>query len=279
MNTHNLAHHANHPSRDSSAHKRKVINSLLTVTKIEKLSNNLLKVEFSCEQKLIVDPLWIGPHLKLLFPSVGQQEITFPQLNEDNKIIWQDGLRERVRTYSIRQYNESNNTLVVYFVIHQHGIATMWAQNAQVGDQIGLVAMGSKRQFDETSQLILLGDIAAMPAICYTLEHLPAKQKAFAIIEVRDEQDQVSLKLPANAQVTWLVTPPGRPSQLIEQIAQLPVAMDDSNLLFWGGMESSISQALRHYLKDRFTNLSSEATRLISYWREGYAEGQFKHHD
>lgn len=266
-------------SEQTTAHKRKILNCILSVISRQQLSANLLKIVFSCDKPLDVDPLWVGPHVKLLFPLDGSQEITFPQINEDNKIIWQDGLRERVRTYSIRDYDQQHNTLTIYFVIHQEGVATTWAQQAKVGDKIGVVAMGSKRRFDESSQLVLLGDIAAMPAICYTLQHLPANQQAKAIIEVRDQHDQEALNLSANAQVTWLVTPQGQPTKLIEQVKQLDIAIDQDNLLFWGGMESSLSQALRHLLKERFVNLSSEATRLISYWREGYAEGQFKHHD
>lgn len=263
----------------TSSHKKKAINGLLTVKSNKKLSTNLIEIVFHCDKPLEIDPLWIGPHVKLLFPLTGSQEIIFPKINEENKIVWQDGIRERVRTYSIRDYDVANNTITVYFVIHQEGIATTWAQHAKVGDKIGLVAMGSKRRFDDVSQLILLGDIAAMPAICYSLERLPPSQQAMAIIEVRDERDKEALKLPPNGRVSWLVTPQGEPSKLIEQIKLLDVDINASNLLFWGGMESSLSQELRHFLKDYFINLSSESTRLISYWREGYAEGQFKHHD
>lgn len=262
----------------TSSHKKKSINGLLTVESSRQLSNNLIEIVFSCDKKLEIDPLWIGPHLKLLFPVANCSEIVFPSINEEGKIIWQEGTRERVRTYSIRRYDEKSNTIAVHFVIHQQGVATIWAQNAQVGDRIGLVAMGSKRRFDEISQLTLLGDISAMPAICYTLEHLPANQKTVAIIEVRDEKDKLSLALPEYAQLHWLVTPQGSPSQIMTKLEQLQLTVDD-NALFWGGMESSVSQSLRHFLKDHFANLSSDSTRLISYWREGFAEGQFKHHD
>ncbi|RKS87371.1 NADPH-dependent ferric siderophore reductase [Orbus hercynius] len=263
----------------TSGHKRNVINGLLTVTNIVSLSSNLIRIVLCCDKKLAVDPNWIGPHLKLLFPAENSQDIIFPQTNEENKIIWQDGVRERVRTYSIRDYNENDNSLSVDFVVHQHGVATSWAQQAKIGDCIGLVAMGSKNRFDETVKFVLLGDIAAMPAICYTLEHLPAKQHVTAIIEVRDEQDKVTLNLPESATLSWLVTPKDQPSQLISTLTQLKLDTADSQLVFWGGMESSLAQSLRHYIKAQFTALSGDCVRLISYWREGYAEGQFKHHD
>jgi len=260
-----------------SGHKRSIVNGILTVKQSERLSLNLIRIIFNCDKKCEFDPLWIGPHAKLLFPQESGGEIIFPQTNVDNKIIWQDGTRERVRTYSIRNYND--NTIVIDFVVHQTGIATLWAQQAKIGDSIGLIAMGAKNRFDENKQLILLGDIAAMPAICYTLEHLPAGQKAIAIIEVRDEQDKLPLALTKSAQLQWVVTPCGDDSQLINQFAKLNLSVDQQNTLFWGGMESSIAQSMRHFLKDHFTALPNDAIHFISYWREGFAEGQFRHHD
>ncbi|WP_392564288.1 siderophore-interacting protein [Orbus wheelerorum] len=262
-----------------SAHKRSIINGILTVKQSERLSPNLIRIIFNCDKTFEFDPLWIGPHAKLLFPIKGSRDIVFPQANEENKIIWQDGTRERVRTYSIRSYNKADNTIAVDFVVHDSGIATLWAQQAKIGDCIGLIAMGAKNRFDESKQLVLLGDIAAMPAICYILENLPQGQKAIAVIEVRDEQDKLPLTITGSAQLTWIVTPYGQDSQLINQLTKLNLTIDPQNTIFWGGMESSIAQAIRHFLKDNFATLPSDAMHFISYWREGFAEGQFKHHD
>ncbi|WP_392562578.1 siderophore-interacting protein [Orbus sturtevantii] len=263
----------------TSAHKRSVINGILTVKQCERLSINLIRVIFNCDKKIEFDPLWIGPHAKLLFPSVSNDDIIFPQTNEDNKIIWANGTREQVRTYSIRNYNQDNNVVVIDFVVHESGIATQWAQQANVGDNIGLIAMGAKNRFDNNKQLILIGDIAAMPAICYTLEHLPQGQKALAIIEVRDEKDKLPLTLTQPTELIWLVTPQGHDTKLISQLTQSVSTVDQENALFWGGMESSIAQSIRRFLKEHFTALPSDSIHLISYWREGFAEGQFKHHD
>lgn len=261
----------------ASGHKRTVINGLLTVNEMTTLSNNLIRIVFSCDKKLNVDPLWIGPHLKLLFPT-DSGEVIFPAVNEENKVIWQEGLREKVRTYSVRYYDVANNLLTIDFVIHEKGIATTWAQHAKVNDTIGILGMGSKNKFDSAKQLVLLGDISAMPAICYTLEQLPKDQKAIAIIEVRSESDKVALNLSPLAKIEWIVSPQGT-SQLIAAINQLPISTDDANLFFWGGMESSLSQEVRRSLKNDYTQLPADAIQLISYWREGYAEGEFKHHD
>ena len=54
---------------------------------------------------------------------------------------------------------------------------------------------------------------------------------------------------------------------------------DQENILFWGGMERSLAQQLRHSIKDKYLNLEPNAIQITSYWREGFAEGEFKHRD
>lgn len=261
-------------------HKRIVVNELLKVKVIWKLSNNLIRIVFSSDKPLAINPQWIGPHVKLLFPNASG-EIIFPAINEENKIIWQEGMRQNVRTYSIRNYSHYNYQeyyLTIDFVIHSAGIATTWAQQANIGDVIGLVGMGAKKTFDKAEQLFFVGDISAMPAISYSLEHLPADQKALAIIEVPHQDDILPLQVSSTVQIEWLVTSKGK-SQLLAKVASIINTVKHDKLLIWGGMESSICQQIRQYLIDQFPDLPREVIQLIGYWREGFAEGEFKHHD
>lgn len=260
-----------------SSNKRMIINSLLTVTQVNRYSDNIIEITFKSEKPFIVDPMWIGPHLKLMFPDQNG-DINFPAIDEQNKVILQAGMREKARTYSIRNYDSVNQMLTVYFVVHKQGLATTWAQSAQVGDRIGLIGLGAKVVFDVQKSVILLGDIAALPAICYSLEHAPENQSITAIIEVRSESDIKPLILPPTKQLTWLVNEKG-PSQLPQALNQLMDQLAEKNLLFWGGMEASLTQQIRRQLNDQFTHLTKADIQLISYWRIGYAEGQFKHHD
>lgn len=257
--------------------KRTVINAKLTVVSSHQLSNSFIRVCFKSDKQLAINPLWIGPHLKLLFPDDKTDEIIFPTRDENNKIIWQQGVRSRVRTYSIRHYDVSTQQLIVDFAIHQHGIASTWAQCAQVGQQIGLLGMGSKREFSD-HHLVLVGDISAMPAICYTIEHLPDSVNAVAVIEVNDSSDKGHLQQGEHVIVNWLVREKNQPSQLINKVMNLQF---DSNrpILFWGGMEGLLAQQMRHQLKDKYPSLPSDAIQIINYWRDGFAEGEFSHRD
>lgn len=255
--------------------KKNIINALLTVVKIERPSESYWRLHFSCDKPLVVNPRWICPHLKLLFADPLTGEIAFPILDENNKISVSDRVRQFARSYSIRDYDERNNHIVIDFAIHASGLATVWSQQAKVGDQVGFVGPAGKLEF-ANQHLILMGDVSALPAICYTLEHLPADHQSEAFIEVNHKTDIVDL--PKHLSVKWMIKDANYPNQLVDTLMNWDFSQHD-NLLFWGGLEGSLAQQLRHALKDKYVNLAPNAIQITSYWREGLAEGEFKHRD
>ena len=257
--------------------KKLIVNALLTVLKVEKISPSFIRVQFSSNKPFDVDSAWVCPHVKLLFPEPITGEILFPKLDEDNKIVVSDKVRQLARSYSVREFDSVTNQLFIDFAIHENGLATVWSRHAKVGDQIGLVGSAGKLSFTDNC-LVLMGDISAAPAICYTLEHLPEKQKVYAFILVNHPKDIVPLPDNENVQVNWLIQDNTKPNQLVDVVINTEFAEQDK-LMFWGGMESSLAQQLRRALKDKYTQLAPEAIHITSYWREGFAEGEFKHRD
>ncbi|OCF92095.1 hypothetical protein A9G17_02650 [Gilliamella sp. wkB7] len=257
--------------------KKLIVNALLTVLKVEKISPSFIRVQFSSNKPFDVDSAWVCPHVKLLFPEPITGEILFPKLDEDNKIVVSDKVRQLARSYSVREFDSVTNQLFIDFAIHESGLATVWSRHAKVGDQIGLVGSAGKLPFTDNC-LVLMGDISAAPAICYTLEHLPEKQKVYAFILVNHPKDIVPLPDNENVQVNWLIQNNTKPNQLVDVVINTEFAEQDK-LMFWGGMESSLAQQLRRALKDKYTQLAPEAIHITSYWREGFAEGEFKHRD
>ena len=257
--------------------KKLIVNALLTVLKVEKISPSFIRVQFSSNKPFDVDSAWVCPHVKLLFPEPITGEILFPKLDEDNKIVVSDKVRQLARSYSVREFDSVTNQLFIDFAIHESGLATVWSRHAKVGDQIGLVGSAGKLSFTDNC-LVLMGDVSAAPAICYTLEHLPEKQKVYAFVLVNHPKDIVPLPDNENVQVNWLIQDNTKPNQLVDVVINTEFAEQDK-LMFWGGMESSLAQQLRRALKDKYTQLVPEAIHITSYWREGFAEGEFKHRD
>lgn len=267
----------NENTANSKPKKRNVVNAILTVKSVNMVSGHFIEIKFGADKLLDIDPDWIMPHLKLLFP-IGEL-VEFPTTNEEGKIIWQAGLRERVRTYSIRHYDPNMNQLTVHFVIHKEGIASNWAQQAKKNDQIGLVAVGSKNRFSEHSNFVFFGDMAALPSISYTLERMPKNSQAIAYIEIENESARQPLNILPHLTVHWIVNPANELNAISDFISKYhdEHIFDDARIL--GGMETTKARLLRNQLKEQYPHINSENKIIVSYWRKGFAEGQFKHSD
>lgn len=130
--------------------------------------------------------------------------------------------RGYMRTYTVREVlGEGEDTrLVVDFVLHTdgaHGPGGDWAETAQVGDRV--VVLAPRRGFPfggiefapgEATSLLLVGDETALPAIARILEDLPDDARGAAFVEVPVADDEQVLRRPAGVSLTW-VAREGRP--------------------------------------------------------------------
>lgn len=265
----NSGHH--HSEHEHEHHKRNKINAILTVKATTVLSS-FIRIVFDSDKPLKVESTWCGPHLKLLMPDPMTGEVTLA--SEDRS------LAERIRTYSIRKYDASSNQLTVDFAIHEQGLGTSWSQKAKAGDQLCLVAMGSKTKY-QGEKIIFVGDITALPAIMYSIEHLPINQRAWVIIEVDHQNDIVDIAQTDLLTVQWLVKNKDKPTQLVDNFVQIASKWqgEDASLQFWGGMEAIKAQQIRRTIKELFPNLSMGAMHVVGYWKAGFVEGSFKRID
>src|SRR5699024_663500 len=98
------------------------------------------------------------------------------------------------RDYTPRAFDPDAQELTLDFVIHEHGVAGLWARNAQVGDN--LVVMGPRANWllPETYQHYLAaGDETALPAISRLIEEAPTGSQVTALIEIADADEEQPL--------------------------------------------------------------------------------------
>jgi len=91
------------------------------------------------------------------------------------------------------------------------GPGSLWASTAAPGDRI--VVLAPRRgfpyggiEFDPTpgSDLLLVGDETAVPAVCSVLEQLPDDARGTAFLEVPVAADVQDVRRPAGVEVVWL---------------------------------------------------------------------------
>ncbi|WP_027058454.1 siderophore-interacting protein [Mesorhizobium loti] len=217
-----------------------------------------------------------GLHMRLLLPPRGRRPV-WPSMGIDGLLVWpagEDALT--VRVYTIRAIDAASGWLDVDFVLHpgQDTPAAIFAQNAQVGDVIGMIGPGGG-EAPEAQILLLVGDDTALPAIGRILEHLPSSTRAEALIEVDGPDDRIALPQGGNIDITWLY----RRGREAGTAGLLPTALRERSraafadgFVVWAGCEFAGFREIRKIVRKEW-RLPRDRHLVTAYWRRG-AQGE-----
>jgi NADPH-dependent ferric siderophore reductase len=182
-----------------------------------------------------------------------------------------------VRTYTVRRYDMKAQELDVDFVVHESdGPAVNWAQSCRPGDKIKVGGPGPKKLLNqEADWFLVVGDMSALPAISANLERLPADAKGYALLEIIDEADKQSLKVPDGLQLEWIVNgdPERENSLLFDRVKALEWLPGDPYI--WVAGEFSQSLAIRKLMKTEH-KIARDQMYASSYWQIGQTEDGHK---
>ncbi|WP_417396474.1 siderophore-interacting protein [Gimesia chilikensis] len=175
------------------------------------------------------------------------------------------------RSYTIRQQRPMEIDLD--FVLHDPlGPASSWAKQAQPGDRIQVGDPGPKKLINHDADwFLLVGDMAALPAISVNLEQLPDDASGHVVIEIPSETEIQTLKAPAGLKFHWEVNPQPDPegSFLISKVKDLPWQAGQPAV--WSACEFNSMRKLRHFFKEEH-KLPDSHLYLSSYWKLGQSD-------
>ena len=184
------------------------------------LSPSLMRFVFSGSDVALMRTLAPDQRVKLFFPSVDGIAPNLPKQGD-----WRAHIRDLsseqtppMRTYTIRDLRVESAELDIDFVLHgETGPASRWALQAEIGDQLQIIAPNGACQEDPggyewqppqgVRTVLLIGDETALPAIAGILEqlaHHPDPPQVQAFVEVPEESDCLPLVCGLNAKVHWL---------------------------------------------------------------------------
>ncbi|MDO9378584.1 MAG: siderophore-interacting protein [Nocardioidaceae bacterium] len=169
----------------------------------------------------------------------------------------------RTRWYTVRRFDAATGTMTFDVVVHDEGVATLWAQRAEVGDQVGVSTTSSwyDRPAEATWQ-VLFGDVVALPAIGRMIEEAPEGVRTVAHVEVHGPQDELAELGDA---VTWHHTPAlGRESRLGEIVAATPLPEGPGYVYVAG--EAAATRAAKRHLRQE-CGLPRGTYGVVGYWR------------
>jgi NADPH-dependent ferric siderophore reductase len=158
----------------------------------------------------------------------------------------------------------------------------------------------------DATELLLVGDETAAPAICSVLEAIPAGRTARAFIEIPDAADALPVRLPLGCTISWLARGDAPVGTLLEPAVRhwvgdnpavyagslaasaqtvadvdidrellwdSPLTQDGTTFYAWLAGEAAVIKRLRRFLVSE-TGIDRTRIAFMGYWRLGKAEAQ-----
>lgn len=241
---------------------------VLEVREVQRITPHLVRVKLEGDALEGFSSLGFDDHVKLFFPDPLTGKLVIPTMGPDG-LIWPEGIKPIMRDYTPRRFDAAARTLDIDFALHTAGPATLWAEQARPGQQLGVG--GPKGSFIVPTGFdwhLLIGDDTALPAISRRLAELPPNAKATVLLEVDGPADHITFESAAEFDIVWV-----HRSDAAQGDAPLLDALHDVQIspgIFhtWIGCESAQAKALRAYLVTECA-ANPKMIRASGYWRKG----------
>ena len=249
----------------STRYPQRVRNDLrfreLNVLRVERVSPGFQRIVLGGEALEGFSSRGFDDHVKVFFPAPGTTFV--PPVVTDDGIDWGDDVRPQTRDYT-PLYDEVNQELVLDFFVHDGGIASHWAVEANVGDRLTIGGpRGSLVVPEDYAWQLYVCDESGMPALRRRLESMakqPVRPEIHAVVTVGGGSYKDYLAHLSDVNITWIV---GHSEQAVsDHLATLTVPGED--YFIWLTGEGKVVKNLsRRFESDA---IDPQLVRASAYW-------------
>lgn len=243
---------------------------VLEVVRTETVAEDLVRVWFSGPGIASYrDNAMTDRYVKLLVPPAG---VTYDDPGDNDTIATLPAAEQpKVRTYTVRHWDEVAGELAIDFVLHgDAGVAAPWSARAQPGDRLAMRGPGGAYTPDlDADWHLFIGDDAALPAIDAALQALPDDARVVGVIELA-QPNRASYLDDRFLDCFTLLGPDS--DDLVATVERLAVPEGVGHAFAHG--ELSAMRDLRAVLAAK--GLTPDRLSLSGYWRRGKDEDGFQ---
>lgn len=220
-------------------------------------------------------------HVKVFFPNPDTGELVLPDGSRPG-FGGPEGKPDPIyRDYTVRAWDPDARELTLDFVVHEHGIAGVWARDAKLGDEIGVFGPRGNIVFPSNyPRYIAAGDETALPAIARIVEEAPAGSRVTVVVEVDGPADEQELTGQAEIEILWVyraMMPPAAGHLSLLETAVRGLAIDPHERVFvFAAGETGALTPIRRYFR-RELGLPKAQVDVDGYWKKGVAN--LDHHN
>lgn len=240
---------------------------LLRVARVVPLSPALVRVTLTGDLSDFISSSF-DDHVKVFFPSAGEEKPAMPTLGPDGPIFPQNAERPVMRDFTPRRFDVEAGELDLEFALHEAGPATAWAAQARPGQYLGIGGpRGSMVLPSVCDWHLLVGDETALPAIGRRLNELPSNARVAVVVEVANRAARIELPSEADLYAIWCYRDEAdSDNPLRDAVAE--IALPEGDGFVWAAGEASAIRAVRaHLVNDR--GVDKKRIRASAYWRRG----------
>lgn len=251
-----------------------IIRNALRLKRKEFVTPHLVRITLEGDGVQEYKDCTLGNNNKIFIPPAGVKEVHFKVYNEQTEEWYIPGpeLLPVVRTYTHRAIDLDKNEMVIDFVNHgENGPASRWANQAEVGYELGVAMKAQTKQiYPEADWYLLVGDATAIPVLSCILESFPATAKGVCVIEVHGEADEIKIETKGDFEFIWVHnSDPVSGSELADKVREIQIP--EGNKFGYIATEFRSVKAIREYLRNE-KGWKKDEFYAYSYWKAGVAE-------
>lgn len=167
----------------------------------------------------------------------------------------------RVRSITVRDWDPEGRRLTLDFVDHgPGGFAGPWAVGAKPGDRLQMTGPGGSYSPDpDAAWHLMVGDLAALPAIAASLERIAPGRPVVALVGTDQPADRIDLECEGELDLRWVET--GSLRSVVESL-DLPAGRGQT---FIHGEAEMVREVRRHLIVER--GIDKAALSASGYWK------------